>query len=225
MILLEKNTYVWFFIGMEQVVADNERQVTPQKQAAKSERMRGAILDEAVGRLAELGYHATSIKKIAAEGGFSIGALQHHFPSKEELMVAVVEKALERAERYVMRFVERGRASLGSMIEASWDEQINSSWYKAMLEIFVAARTDETLRARVAPAIERYSRETEARLSALLAPDAGSDKAAFLLTVSRCMLGGFMVQDALAMPRAEISTFIRRWAEFLDANLKGSANG
>ncbi|MEZ5792312.1 MAG: helix-turn-helix domain-containing protein [Nitratireductor sp.] len=109
---------------MEQVVANNERQVSPQKQAAKSERMRGAILDEAVGRLAELGYHATSIKKIAAEGGFSIGALQHHFPSKEELMVAVVEKALERAERYVMRFVERGRASLGSMIEASWDEQI-----------------------------------------------------------------------------------------------------
>ncbi|MEZ5870834.1 MAG: TetR/AcrR family transcriptional regulator [Nitratireductor sp.] len=206
-------------------MAFSDKQATPQKQAVKSERMRSAILDKAVGRLAELGYHATSIKKIAAEGGFSIGALQHHFPSKEELMVAVVEKALERAERYVLRFVERGHTNLGSVIEASWDEQINSPWYKAMLEIFVAARTDEALRARVAPAIERYSRETEARLSHLLAPETGGDKATFLLKVSRCMLGGFMVQDALAMPRAEISAFIRRWAEFLDANLKGNANG
>lgn len=184
--------------------------------------MRAAILDTAVSRLAELGYHATSIRKIAAEGDFSIGALQHHFPSKEDLVVAVVERALDRAERYVAKWVERHGpdAGLAALVEDSWSGQINSPWYKAMLEIFVAARTDQGLRKRIAPAIQTYSRETEERIAALVGKGGHDrDRVRFLLTVSRCMMGGFLVQDALAMPKSEVVSFIRQWGAFLGAQL------
>ncbi|MFZ1813728.1 MAG: helix-turn-helix domain-containing protein [Rhizobiaceae bacterium] len=191
-------------------------------QAAKSERMRAAILDEAVRTLSEMGYHATSIKKIAAQGGFSIGAIQHHFRSKEALMVAVVEKALLRAERFFERF-GAGSGDMGAMVRESWAKQINSPWYMAMLEILVAARTDRTLRERVAPALETYARETETRMARLVSggkPGSSEDKAAFLLTVSRCMMGGFLVQDALAMPGTQTASFIERWGQFLNDALK-----
>lgn len=178
-----------------------------------------AILDTAVAKLSELGYHATSIKKIAAEGDFSIGAVQHHFPTKIDLMAAVVERALRRAERYVARWVEsRSKpASMAALVADSWAEQINSPWYQAMLEVFVAARTHARLRERIAPAIRTYSLDAENRIAALVGRDGESpERVRFLLTVSRCMLGGFLVQDALAMPQAEISEFIRRWGAFLD---------
>ncbi len=194
------------------------------RQAQKSARMRSAILDEAVQRLAGDGYHATSIKKIAANGDFSIGAIQHHFATREDLMVAVVERALDRAERYVERFVERGGKGIAGLVHASWSQQINSPLYLAMLEVFVAARTDAALRSRIAPAILAYGREAEERIAAKLAgPGADHDRAAFLLTVSRCMMGGFLAQDALAMPKEEIAAFIGRWAAFLEQNLTPAA--
>ena len=114
--------------------------------------MRAAILERAVAKLSRLGYHATSIKKIAADGDFSIGAIQHHFPTREDLMVAVVEQALKRGGTYLTRWVEtHGAAGLPALVADSWVGQINSPWYKAMLEVFVAARTDDSLRARIAP--------------------------------------------------------------------------
>ncbi|MCG6857568.1 MAG: TetR/AcrR family transcriptional regulator [Salaquimonas sp.] len=193
-------------------------------QAAKSDAMRAAILDAAVNRLSSTGYHASSIKKIAAEGDFSIGALQHHFPSKEDLMVAVAERGLKRGEIFLTRWAEeRGAAGLPELIDDSWSSHITSHWYKAMLEIFVAARTDERLCERLAPAIAAYSREAEGRVAALATRDGtDTERLKFLITASRCMLGGFLVQDALAMSKAEIADFIARWGEFLKAELDRS---
>lgn len=199
----------------------------PSPQAAKSAAMRAAILQTAVARLAAGGYHATSIKKIAADGGFSIGAVQHHFPTKTRLMAAVVERALERAERYVARWVERdrGRSGLSGLVADSWGEQINSPWYLAMLEVLVAARTDTDLRRAIAPAIRTYFCESEARIAALVERGLDPGRVHFLLTVSRCMLGGFLVQDALAMPPAQIAGFVRRWGAFLDEELEAPRHG
>lgn len=203
---------------------DTIEEVRPTHQAAKSDAMRSAILDAAVNKLSLTGYHATSIKKIAADGAFSIGAIQHHFPTKEDLMVAVVERALRRGATYLTRwFEEKGTAGLPGLIADSWAGQINSDWYKAMLEIFVAARTDDGLRLRLAPAIAAYSRDAEGGVAAFAAPqgaDAGHMK--FLIAASRCMLGGFLVQDALAMDKAEVTDFIARWGAFLKAELDRS---
>lgn len=197
-----------------------EREIArPTHQAAKSDAMRALILDAAVNRLSETGYHATSIKKIAGDGDFSIGAIQHHFPTKEDLMVAVAERGLRRGESFLTRWAEeKGVTALPSLITDSWTSHINSPWYKAMLEIFVAARTDEGLRLRLAPAIAAYSVEAEGRVAVLAARD-GTDpeQLKFLIAVSRCMLAGFLVQDALAMSKAEAAQFIARWGAFLQA--------
>lgn len=199
----------------------DQPQAALSHQAAKSDAMRAAILDAAVSRLSESGYHASSIKKIAGDGEFSIGAIQHHFPTKEDLMVAVAERGLGRGESFLTRWAEeKGVDGLPALIVDSWQNHINSPWYKAMLEIFVAARTDEGLRLRLAPAITAYSREAEVRVATLATrggTDAGQLK--FLIAASRCMLAGFLVQDALAMSKAEIAEFIARWGNFLKAEI------
>jgi AcrR family transcriptional regulator len=42
------------------------------------------------------GYHGTSMRQIASASGFSIGNLYNHYPTKEDLFVALVRKYEER---------------------------------------------------------------------------------------------------------------------------------
>lgn len=59
---------------------------------AKGIARRGEILDRAAETFGRLGYHATSMRELAASCGLSQAGLQHHFPTKEALMLALVER-------------------------------------------------------------------------------------------------------------------------------------
>lgn len=61
------------------------------------------ILDVSTRMFTEKGYEKTSIQDITDELGMSKGAIYHHFKSKEDILVAVMEKELGRAQE---RFTE-----------------------------------------------------------------------------------------------------------------------
>lgn len=42
----------------------------------------------------EQGYHGTTIRQIAASAGLSVPGLYHHYPSKQALLVAIVQEAM-----------------------------------------------------------------------------------------------------------------------------------
>jgi len=58
-------------------------------------RNRNIFLDTAEKLFAIKGYHNTSIGEIAAEAGFSKGALYNYFSGKEELLLGIFENKLE----------------------------------------------------------------------------------------------------------------------------------
>lgn len=60
---------------------------------AKGIARRREILDRAIEVFAEHGYHGTSLRQIAGALGVSHGALLHYFDSREQLLVAVYERA------------------------------------------------------------------------------------------------------------------------------------
>ncbi|MDN4615537.1 TetR/AcrR family transcriptional regulator [Leifsonia sp. F6_8S_P_1B] len=59
---------------------------------AKSAARRQHIVEQAYTVFASRGYHAGSLREIAAAAGVSLSSLQHHFSSKEELLVAVLAR-------------------------------------------------------------------------------------------------------------------------------------
>ena len=65
-------------------------------QQAKSARARAAICNATIASLAEVGYAETSLNRVAAIADFSKGAVQHHFPTKEDLIAATVDALLLR---------------------------------------------------------------------------------------------------------------------------------
>lgn len=67
---------------------------TPRRRGpyAKSAARRQHIVEQAYAVFASRGYHAGSLREIAAAAGVSLSSLQHHFSSKEELLVAVLSR-------------------------------------------------------------------------------------------------------------------------------------
>jgi len=67
----------------------------------RQDNRRSAVLDAAATLFAERGYRATSMRDIATAAGMLPGSIYYHFPSKDDLLVAVYAEGVERIETRV----------------------------------------------------------------------------------------------------------------------------
>ena len=189
------------------------------RQEKKSEATRRRICEGAARRLFANGYHGTSIKQIADNAGVSQGALQHHFPSKDDLVEATAEYLLARSLKwFAMVKVElaKDRSAFGDVIRRSWREQFTTDEYGALLEIMTAARTDEKLRARVAPKLDNWRNAIETELRDILHPFAGNvENLSALLNISLCMMTGLLVHEGLLGDERRMNMMLDQWINLI----------
>jgi AcrR family transcriptional regulator len=76
--------------------------VTTAKRRARPADPVNHILDATARVLVQDGYDLASTNRIAQEAGISIGALYHHFPNKEAVVAALVERYTDEAERFIL---------------------------------------------------------------------------------------------------------------------------
>jgi AcrR family transcriptional regulator len=72
----------------------------PERRLTRSERrarIREELLDAAEVLFAREGIQATSVEKIAAEAGFTRGAVYSNFADKDDLVVALLDRRVERS--------------------------------------------------------------------------------------------------------------------------------
>jgi len=84
--------------------ARSKNALTPQSDAkeSKAEASRARIMDVAQRLFARRGFEGVSIRDIAQTLGMTTASLYYHFPSKEEIFVAVHGRSLEAVQREVM---------------------------------------------------------------------------------------------------------------------------
>jgi len=90
-------------------------------QAQRTEDTRRKILDAAVDLLAIKGYAGFRTADVAEVAGVSRGAQTHHFPSKDDLVVAVVEHVFQRATEQARTRAHKAR-SVDDAIKALLDD-------------------------------------------------------------------------------------------------------
>lgn len=80
---------------------------TPQSRLREQLRQKRTdfILEAAEEILIKKGYHNASMDEIAAQAGVAKGTLYQHFPTKEDLFFALIEKAVARFEQVVQQVV------------------------------------------------------------------------------------------------------------------------
>ncbi|MES2414528.1 MAG: TetR/AcrR family transcriptional regulator [Pseudomonadota bacterium] len=67
------------------------RSAVRRTQEQRSAAMQLELIDAAVASIAQLGLAPSTLAAIAARAGFSSGAVQHHFRTRDELLLAVVD--------------------------------------------------------------------------------------------------------------------------------------
>ena len=140
----------------------NESQTSRTWQQTKSEQTRTAVLDAALSCFYTLGFNQTTTEKIAKQANVSRGAMLHHFPQRSDLIQASVwhlhRKRLEAFEETLSSVNEDSEYTLVEEgIDAFW-QQLQSPLFAIYCELLVAARTDEELRATMAPAVKDFQK-------------------------------------------------------------------
>jgi AcrR family transcriptional regulator len=86
---------------------------------ARSDAARERVVAAALKAIAAEGYQGSSLARIAADAGLSQAGLLHHFPSKEELLVAVLAERdrLDGARFHLAEAGFQGLAALDRLIQ------------------------------------------------------------------------------------------------------------
>jgi AcrR family transcriptional regulator len=128
--------------------------------AESQARTRAELIDAAERLFTGHGFHATSVADVAAEAGYTTGAVYSNFASKEDLFLAVYERRAERALRYVERTIQaHGPAAALERIgtDTAARRGRDDGWLAVFLEFWAHVVRTPELRARFAEIHTRAS--------------------------------------------------------------------
>ncbi|HEV7850177.1 MAG TPA: TetR/AcrR family transcriptional regulator [Mycobacterium sp.] len=98
-----------------------ESEGRPRTQAERRARTRAALLEAAAKGFSRYGYGNLVLEKVAADAGYTRGALYHLFRGKEELAVAVVDWVAATWEREVWEPAQRAGAPVDILVALARD--------------------------------------------------------------------------------------------------------
>jgi AcrR family transcriptional regulator len=184
--------------------------------------MRQRLLDACVECLVERGWSGTSTTLVSQRAGVSRGAQLHHFPTKNDLVVAAVShlaevrgRELAAAAATIPQGPRRTRAVLGMLAD-----HFTGPVFTAALELWVAARTDELLHAAVAPLEQRVGRETHRLTVELLGVDESRPGARELVQATLDLVRGLGLANTIRDDRTRRGRILDQWARTLDLALQ-----
>ena len=184
--------------------------------------MRARLLEATVELLVERGFAGTSTTLVSERAGVSRGAQLHHFPTKNDLVVAAVEhlsevRGAELADAAAA--LPTGRRRTRAVLEML-AEHFTSPVFTAALELWVAARTDPALAVAVGPLEQRVGREAHRMTVAALGADESKPGVRELVQATLDLVRGLGLADTISDDARRRGRILDRWADQLDTILK-----
>jgi AcrR family transcriptional regulator len=146
--------------------------------SARKAQTRARLLEAAARVYARRGFSGATLDEVAAEAGFTKGAVYGHFGSKENLLLALMDEHLARQIAEQVALFDRGRITWERPLagSASWMQGIEQDPdpLRLFVELWIYAQRDERLREHLQAGLE-LSRATFARFAVASAADAGAD--------------------------------------------------
>jgi AcrR family transcriptional regulator len=186
--------------------------VAAEPKQARAHATRRRLLDAAVEELLEHGYVGLTTQAVARRAGVSRGAQQNYFPHKATLVAEAVRHLATRAHEELqerLAEVPRGRARVQAGLDALFD-QYSGPLFAAVVELSLAARGDEELRAVIAGEernISRAMQDTAAVIVGGELPDTREIAESWATVLSA--IRGLALLRLLGHPAAAVD---RQWA-------------
>lgn len=183
---------------------------------------RATLVEATMTCLDMFGYSDTSINRIQEAANVSRGAITHHFPTKEDLIVATLDRLL----------IATLRPSLPSK-KADSDRRLAADLHyiarglsrsregRALVEILVAMRTDKHLRDRVSPRLQEWDQMIGKAITSYYEAVSGNEEDLVLIwAIIRSFLRGLILQEPFSSKEATIESMITRLGEIFDPLLR-----
>jgi AcrR family transcriptional regulator len=193
---------------------------TPQGERTRV--MRARLLEATVECLVERGFAGTSTTLVSERAGVSRGAQLHHFPTKNDLVVAAVQHLTEvrgaelrAAAAALPTGAHRTRAVLQMLAD-----HFTSPVFSAALELWVAARTDPALREAVEPLERRVGREAHRLTVEALGADESRPGVRELVQSTLDLVRGLGLANTISDDARRRRRILDQWATTLDQALE-----
>lgn len=130
-------------------------------QQQKSVRTRVRLVEAAIDCLVEGGYPGLTTQAVAERTGSSRGAMHHHFPTRMDMVAAVIDHVFYARMRlylgdYLKDLSGLENADVVAIATAAHWRSVQTREYAAYLELAVASRTNAELDQMFTPVARRY---------------------------------------------------------------------
>ena len=192
----------------------------PKQDRSRATRRR--LLETTIRCLARHGWEASTVGFIAAEAGISRGAIQHHFRTREDLILAALESMFEERAALLDALPEpdgtgpdRVHAVVTGLVET-----IGGELFRAALQVWTAAAADPALRLAVVPLERHFARGVHRRAVRLLGADDADPEVRALIQATLDMARGLALADVLTDDSRRRERVVRAWSSRLAAALR-----
>jgi AcrR family transcriptional regulator len=159
------------------------------------------VVDSAIAVIARDGLDALSVRRVASQAGVAIGTVQHHFPTRAELVLAALQRTADR-QRVRAMATRRSSTVLGTLVSrlTSLLPHDDASRQEAIVWVALAAAAARD--GLVGPHQRRIVTESIAAIAALLdrATDAdelpGNTDTVDLAERVHAVVDGYLLQAA-----------------------------
>lgn len=195
-------------------------------QEERSAETRGRVLEAALECLAERGYAGTTTTAVVEKAGVSRGAQLHHYPTRASLIAAAVEHlyaGLRADYERAFQAIAPGEGKLAAALALFW-EVWQDPRLAAVLELHVAARTDEELATALRPVAAEHQRHI-VRLARRILPREALSTRRFddVLDVVQETLRGIAVGCLVERDAARVRRTLAMLEKMVSTALRGAA--
>lgn len=199
-------------------------------QAERSAATRARLIEAAIESLHRFGYAATSTTLVADRAGVSRGAMLHHFPTKADLMMAVVQATYDAdmaAYALIMETVADPAELYPAVIGAAGD-LFRSPAGVAQTELWNATRSDPELAEVLAPLHEALDARTLRSVQGWFRHSAGRDGGEVAQALSLLILAalrGLSLESAFGGSQAHAAAAVRLLQDLARSQLRRVRDG
>jgi hypothetical protein len=122
--------------------------------------------------------------------------------------------------------------SVDSALLNAWQRLVNTSAYRALLEVLNAARIDRKLRLRISAELVAWGKNLDQQSLTIyqsaneqLPAHEGDAEAVMLLNMTRSFMRGLLTQEQYGVSREETLTYVAKWIELIAPMLKLRSTG
>ena len=128
---------------------DNEAARRTQQERRTETRRK--LMDAVVDLIVEIGFASVTTTQVAARAGVSRGAMQYHFSSRSDLLLAVVDEIWVRMQG-PLELQLKAQSTIAERVDAIVDrywESFSDQLFAAVIDIWLGARGDPKLFDRI----------------------------------------------------------------------------